>query len=370
MMKRLLLPLLLPLAIHAQVFVEPLPKPGVQPQTVVSADGVVHLVYLLGDPMACDVRHTTRRAEGGGWTAPVTVNSEPHSAIATGAIRGAQIALGRDDSVQVIWNGNSGGKKDLMMRAPLLHARLQPGAKAFSTQQNLMGNTTALDGGAAIAADGRGRVCVVWHAAPAGAAGEAARLVYARHSADDGRTFSDPQPLNEEKPGICACCSLRAHLAADGTLTVLYRGAPAPASRGMILLTRKAGRSMLTPLDDWRVPMCPMSSASLLPAGPSLRAAWENDGQILTGLLDAPSTAAQKVGPKNARHPALAQNAKGQTLIASVIGSGWAKAGTLHRDLLDDQGRVTDSGDGVQKLPVWSFAAAYACPDGSFVILH
>jgi hypothetical protein len=369
MMKRLLLPWLLPLAIHAQVRVESLPEPGIQPQVAVTAAGMVHLVYLWGDPKACDIRHTTRKVGSGDWSAPITVNSEPRSAIAAGTIRGAQIAMGKDGSVQVIWNGNTGGKKELMMRAPLLHARLQPGGKAFSPQQNLMGDTTALDGGASIAANDLGHVSVVWHAAPAGTAGEAARLVYARHSADDGRTFSAPKPLNAEQPGVCACCSLRAHLAADNTLTVIYRGAPAPTARGMILLTNKADRSTLTKLDDWRVAMCPMSSASLMPATQSLRAAWENDGQIITGLMGDPTSSTQQIGPKNAKHPALAQNTKGQTLITSVIGSGWNKAGTLHWDLLDAQGRVMDSGEG-DKLPVYSYAVAYARPDGGFVILR
>jgi hypothetical protein len=368
-MKRLLLPLLLPLAMHAQVQVESMPEPGIQPQVVVTAAGVAHLVYLLGDPKACDIRHTTRRVEDSSWATPITVNSEPRSAIAIGTIRGAQIALGKDGSVQVIWNGNTGGQKALMMRAPLLHARLQPAAKTFSAQQNLMGETTALDGGASIAANDLGHVSVVWHATPAGANGEAARLVYARYSADDGRTFSAPKPLNAEQPGVCACCSLRAHLAADDTLTVLYRGAPSATARGMILITNKAGRSTLTKLDDWRVAMCPMSSVSLIPATQKLRAAWENDGQIVTGIMSDPTSSAQKIGPKNAKHPALAQNTKGQTLIASVIGSGWNKAGSLHWDLLDEQGRVTDSGEG-DKLPVWSYAVAYARPDGGFVILR
>lgn len=368
-MKHLILPFLLPLAIHAQVRVESLPEPGIQPQVVVTAAGEVHLVYLRGDPKACDIRYTTRKVDSGEWSAPITVNSEPRSAIAAGTIRGAQIALGKDGSLQVIWNGNTGGKKELMMRAPLLHARLEPGANAFSAQQNLIGETTALDGGASIAANDQGHVNVVWHAAPAGTLGEAARLVYARDSTDDGRTFSTPQPLNDQKPGVCACCSLRAHLASDDTLSVLYRGAPEPITRGMILLSHKAGRTTLTQLDEWRVAMCPMSSSSLLPATQTLRAAWENDGQIITGLMGNSTASAQKVGPKNAKHPALAQNTKGQTLIASVIGSGWNKAGTLHWDLLDAQGRVMDSGEG-EKLPVWSYAVAYARPDGSFVILR
>lgn len=362
---------LLPLTLLAQpqVRVESMPEAGIQPQVIVSTSGVVHLVYLLGDPKACDIRYTTRRLEGGAWSPPITVNSEPSSAIAMGTIRGAQIALGKSDSVQVIWNGSTGGKKELMMRAPLLHARLQTGSKAFSAQQDLMGDTTALDGGASIAANDQGHVRVVWHAAPAGTQGENSRLVYVRSSNDDGLSFSVPQPLNQPKPGVCACCSLRAHLAADDTLSVLYRGAPEPMSRGMVLLMHKTGQSTLTPLDDWRAAMCPMSSASLLPASSSLRAAWENDGRIVLSQLAVPGSSARKIGPKNAKHPALALNTRQQLLIASVIGSGWNKAGTLHWELLDHDGKVTSSGDG-GKLPLWSFPAAYACPDGSFIILH
>ena len=76
-----------------------------------------------------------------------------------------------------------------------------------------------------------------------------------------------------------------------------------------------------------------------------------------------------KIGPRNAKHPTLAPNAKGQTLIASLIGSAWSQAGTLHWDLLDAKGLVTASGDG-QELPIWSYPAAYAKPDGSFVVLR
>ena len=361
--------LLFAASMHAQVQVESLPESGIQPQVVVTAAGVVHLVYLKGDPKACDIRHATLLVGQSEWTTPVTVNSKPRSAIAAGTIRGAQIALGKDGSLQVIWNGSADAKPGKMPQAPLLHARLLPGAKEFSPQQNLMGDTTALDGGASIAANEKGHVAIVWHAAPAGETSEGARLVWVRYSADDGSTFSAPASLNAAQPGVCACCSLRAHLASDDTLTVLYRAATAPNARGMFLITTKTGRSTLSQLDDWRVAMCPMSSASLMPATQSLHAAWENDGQIVTGLMGADAAATQKIGPRNAKHPTLTQNAKGQTLITSVIGSGWSKAGRLHWDMLDAQGRVTESGDG-DKLPVWSYFATYARPDGTFVILH
>lgn len=366
---RLAIAALLPLTVSAQVRIESLPEPGLQPQVAVGSGGVVHLVYLLGEPGACDVRYTNRPVKGGTWTTPVTVNSEPRTAIATGTIRGAQLALGKGDSVQVVWNGSTGGKKARMMHAPLFHARLVPGANTFSPQQNLLGDTTALDGGASIAADGKGGVSLVWHAAPAGATGESSRLVYERRSKDDGLSFSTPAPLNLDQPGVCACCSLRAQLADDGTLTVLYRGARSQASRGMVLLTRRNDRSRQVTIDDWNVAACPMSSASLIPSGQGLLAAWENEGRISTGIVGATANGVQRTGPANAKHPALARNEQGWTLITSVMGSGWNKAGTLHWDLMNAEGRITASGSG-GKLPTWSFPAAHSCPDGSFVVLQ
>lgn len=84
--------------------------------------------------------------------------------------------------------------------------------------------------------------------------------------------------------------------------------------------------------------------------------------------MGASANDAQKIGPNNVKHPVLAQNAKGQTLIASLIGSSWGKAGSMHWDVVDAQGRVTDYADG-EKLPISSCAAAYANPDGGLVIL-
>ncbi len=55
-----------------------------QVQVVVSTGGIVPLVYLKGDPKACDVRYTTPRVDDLDLAAPVKVNSEPGSAIATG----------------------------------------------------------------------------------------------------------------------------------------------------------------------------------------------------------------------------------------------------------------------------------------------
>ena len=160
--------------------------------------------------------------------------------------------------MQVIWNGNTGTKPEAEARAPLLHARLVQGAKAFSIQQNLSDDTTARDGGASIAANQQGRVAVVWHAAPAGQQDENARRVWVQWSDNDGATFSAATPLNNKQPRVCACCSLRAYLSADGTLSVLYRAAMTPADRGRWLITSTPGQSTPAKLDDWRIAACPM----------------------------------------------------------------------------------------------------------------
>lgn len=356
-------------ALSAQVNVESVPEGGLQPQVAVSSEGVVHLVYLKGDPKGCDIRYTHRPVDDMTWAVPITVNSIARTAVAMGTIRGAQLVLGKAGSVQVVWNGAPDHAGGGPQRSPLYHARLESRGSAFSTQQDLLDGTVALDGGATIAADGEGRVCIIWHAATESGERENSRLIFLRESMDDGRHFSAHLPLNSASPGVCACCSLRAHLDGRGTLSVLYRTAFKADARGMALITYKKDKSVaIKMLDDWRIAMCPMSSMSLMHVAQTLRAAWENDGQIVTGFMDSPGVL-QKVGPKNAKHPALAQNAKGQTIIVSLLGAGWAKAGQLHWDVLDKKGNISSSEDG-EKLPVWSFAATYARTDGHFIILR
>src|SRR5690349_2835117 len=82
------------------------PNGGIQPQAAIDGRGMIHLVYLKGDPSAADVYYVHRGPGKESWSAPVRVNSIPGSAIAVGTIRGAQIALGRNGRVHVVWNGS------------------------------------------------------------------------------------------------------------------------------------------------------------------------------------------------------------------------------------------------------------------------
>src|SRR6266849_1153151 len=58
------------------------PNGGIQPQAAIDGRGVLHLVYLKGDPGAADVYYVRREPGTDGWSAPIRANSRPGSAIA------------------------------------------------------------------------------------------------------------------------------------------------------------------------------------------------------------------------------------------------------------------------------------------------
>src|SRR5207244_2989490 len=70
------------------------PDGGIQPQAAVDSEGTIHLIYFKGDPAGGDLFYVTRKTTPVGFSRPIRVNSQPGSAVATGTIRGAQIALG------------------------------------------------------------------------------------------------------------------------------------------------------------------------------------------------------------------------------------------------------------------------------------
>jgi hypothetical protein len=372
-MKTLLALLLLSLtAGAANVRVEDVPERGVQPQVVVDAAGTAHLIYLKGDAQKSDVRYVNRAKGAKAWSAPVAVNSEPGTAVAMGTIRGAQLALGQRGTLHVLWNGamkpGIGGAAQGM---PLYYTRLEPGQSAFAPQRNLLGDTGALDGGASIAADEKGDVYAVWHGkAPGAPAGETGRVVFVLKSKDNGVTFGTPQIANADFAGTCACCSIKALATPDGELMALYRAAHTLTGRDLTLLdTKDAATFKRAVLDPWQTDKCPMSSAALVATPKGVRAAWETNGKIRTTMLGG-VPAATEIAAGSVKHPALAINARGEILAVWTIGTGWAKGGEVSWSMLDASGKPAGERGKAPGVPVWSHAAAYAEPDGGFVIVR
>ena len=56
-------------------------------------------------------------------------------------------------------------------------------------------------------------------------------------------------------------------------------------------------------------------------------------------------------------------------LIAWTEGTGWEKGGSLGWELLDSHGAALGTGR-AKGVPVWSYAAAFGEPDGSFTLLY
>lgn len=234
------------------------PNGGIQPQALTDARGVLHLVYLRGDPGEADVYYVRREAGSETFSAPIRVNSQPGSAIAIGTIRGAQIALGNNNRVHVAWNGNSKSlPKAPNNGVPMLYARLNDACTAFEEQRNLMRQTYMLDGGGTVAADAKGNVYVAWHGRKVGdmEPGEEHRRVWLARSTDEGKTFSQEEPASPDPTGACGCCGMRAFVAPDRTLYMLYRSASNKVNRDMYLLTsRDHGNSFRSErIHPWKI---------------------------------------------------------------------------------------------------------------------
>ncbi len=357
------------------VIVEKLPEPGLQPQVIAAPDGAIHLIYLTGDPKSSDILYRRRMAQAP-WSEPLRVNSEAGSAVAIGTIRGPQFALGRNGRVHVAWNGSQSAEpKSTGGGSPMLYSRLNDDGKGFSAQRNLMGTTGELDGGGSVAADTEGRVFMVWHGSPKGSQGETNRAVFLASSLDDGNSFAPERSVSPPGTGACGCCRLTALADAHGGAFILLRSARTSMQRDMTLLSSPdhgAGfRESFS--DPWSVGMCPMSSASLTAAETGGWAAWETAGRVHISRF---SDKAGKVQPqaigalKGAKHPRLATNLRGETLVVWTEGTGWQRGGSLAWQVVDANGESTDEKGQRDGVSVWSYATTYSRPDGDFVILH
>ena len=139
------------------------PHEGIQPQTVLDRDGVLHMIYFNGDASGGDIEYVSRKPNGKDFWEPIRVNSQPGRAIAIGTVRGPQLAVGRNGRVYVIWFGSQAGSGDPSNSMAVFFSRLNDSHAAFEPQRNLMQYATGGDGGISIAADARGDVYAVWH---------------------------------------------------------------------------------------------------------------------------------------------------------------------------------------------------------------
>jgi hypothetical protein len=336
------------------------------------------MVYFKGDPGHGDIYYVRSRDAGATFSAPVRVNTMPGSAVAMGNIRGARVALGRNARVHVAWNGSHALTPGSPYgREPMLYTRLKDDGTAFEPERDLIRVARGIDGGGAVAADDAGNVYVLWHAPAPGTEGEGSRRVWMARSSDDGATFEPERPAWERATGACGCCGLDAFVDHKGSLYVLYRSATETVHRNIyLLISRDLGRTFQgSEISKWNVGYCVMSSESFAESPAGVLAAWETEKQAyysrvnpVTGKL-APSVAAPGSGA-NRKYPAVAGNGQGDTIFVWTEGMAWKKGGTLVWQVYDKDGKPTPEHGQADGVPVWSLVAAFARPDGSFVVVY
>src|SRR4029450_12742174 len=189
------------------VAVVSLPDGAIQPQAVVDANDVVHMVFFRGNPAGRDLYYVKLGADGCRLSQPGPVTSIEGSALATGSVRGAQLSLGRNGIVHVAWHGSKPTFEGSVTDVPMWYARSTDGTR-FEAQRLLSGRSKGLDGGS-VAADRLGHVAVVWHAMGT-EPGENHRTVYIARSSNDGASFSPEVPATDVPVGACGCCGMRA----------------------------------------------------------------------------------------------------------------------------------------------------------------
>jgi hypothetical protein len=364
-----------------QISVARVPHGGIQPQAVMDKTGTLHLLYYTGDPSHGDLFYVKSNDAGATWSKPLRVNSRPGTAIATGTIRGGQMALGKDGIVHVAWNGSSQADLKSVLNPesgkpgdPMLYSRMNNSRTAFEPERNLMTHTFGLDGGGTIAADATGHVFVAWHGkAPGAPAGEAGRQVWIAESNDNGRTFAAEEPAWNTPTGACGCCGMAMFSDSKGDKRILYRSATQNVHRDVYLLTSSAGSPHYEgrKLHPWTINACPMTSMYFAEGAGKVEGAWETSGEVffenLTAAKDLPVSAGGEA--KGRKHPRLAIAPNGDTLMAWAKATGWGRGGSLAWQLYDAGGKSLGEPREVPGLPAFSFGAVVAAKSG-FVVLY
>ena len=169
---------------------------------------------------------------------------------------------------------------------------------------------------------------------------------------------------------------MSAAVVADGQMHVLYRAAREGVHRELSWLSsRDHGATFQTkPLQDWETPNCPMSTSVVFssPAGSVLT--WETRGKVNAQWLDAQGRPKRDVvtvsGKPGSKHSAATMNSRGETLITWTEGTGWQRGGRLSWQVFDVNGKPTAESGTKDGIVAWNFAACYARPDGSFVVVY
>ncbi|MGI8556301.1 MAG: hypothetical protein ACR2LT_08105 [Pyrinomonadaceae bacterium] len=355
------------------------PDGGIQPQAVTDSKGIIHLIYYKGDSQAGDIYYIRLNSSGQPESSPLRVNSQLGSAVAIGWVRGAQIAVGKDDRVHIIWNGSGTAEPRGVGGGPMLYTRLNDAGTAFEPQRNLITWAGGIDGGGALAADGKGNVYVFWHTPAAENKTDADGKVFMTRSVNEGKTFSREERANPDSSGACGCCAMKAFIDEKGILYLLYRAAGENVNRDTTLLVSNDKGKIFESktLAHWKLDACPLTTYSIAQSTltGAVLGAWTNQDRIYFAALNAENKSVfEPVSPSETnssrKYPVIAANARGETLLAWIEGASWGKGGSLVWQMFNKNGKPVGEMGRADGVPAWSLLTAFVRPDENFELIY
>ena len=365
---------------QARVLIKSTPDEGIQPRMVNDKNGDVHLLYFKAregeEAKIGNLYYRQYIQDKNTWSHRVRVTTQSYSHL--DAVGRAGIAVDGDGRIHVVWYQ--------VRPEQYFYTRSNVVRTGFEPQRSIvMDNLEGLDAGADITARGR-TVAIVW------AAGdlmhEAKRSVYAIISLDGGISFGEEQQFSDPAKGVCACCGLAADLIQDNELAVAYRSAVNGNGRHMQLLSADlqqgqiSGSSdyykVLHPLQQWNLAGCPVTTNSFTEGNnPGAWLVFESEGRIIQlNLRDSNSISPVDASSTMVRqkNPVIAFNDRNEKLVAWGEAAGHVSGGVLKFRLFSNT-TVESSEPGPElnqhtNIPNYSFPAAAALRDGSFLILY
>lgn len=340
------------------------PQGGIAPDAALGPSGEVYLVYGKEKNAFFALSQDGSRT----FSRPLRLNRLADTVL-VGHERGPKIAVGRNGIIHVVWMDTQSTK--------LYYTRSASGGKDFSPPRNLRDPGAHLDG-AAVAADERGNVLIVWldSRLPEDPRNPLSLPIFTIQSRDNGVTFSKNRPARANQPvRACSCCALKAVAGADGYFDVAFRGAYENI-RDAFVARIPADQSSTTAIvnkvgeQEWHFEGCPMSGPFLHRPGQArqLWAAWMSNGRVYYAKSDddgerfsSPHTPfASHSKPQN--HPTVLVNPAGQVF------SAWEQGRSVTWEIVAPGGKLVDSGEaGV--LTSNSKATGFVDREGDFCLV-
>ena len=327
------LSIFLSLSLNAKVLFLRVPDDGLSPQCVTDSNGVVHMIYFKGPIESGDIFYTTFDVDSRKFKTSLKVNSIPGTATLRGTTRHPQMAVGKDDTAHIVWNGADTANGQFLYSKSI-------GEGQFSPQRDMKGETTGIDGGGSVAANDNGQVFLVWHALPQKKTDEEDRQVFITVSKDNGNSFSTEKVISPKFIGASSGSSLK--VAANGKeVMVLFRGVKRQKRDTYELLSRNNGLSFSNRIKTKEyLRYCPESSHAILPGKKDFIRVWEHKGLLnMVGDSGTNSVVDYPIKKIVQKHPFLAMNSKNQILVVWGNYTDIKKEGEMEWEMFELDGR-------------------------------